>query len=265
MKGTLAMFLAAFALLAFAVAVPQRAVPALVENSLDDIDFDGIDSVRVEGTGEMTIRFAETGALSWPSDGTGDVTTRRDGSTLVLTSTLESYRSVLLSVPVSVHEVGLPGGRVEAEVPVDTLTIRVDDQLVWDGDVRHLHVVDSRNRMVDDRAEAGEDAPVSLQPCLAREDAFCQNLVIGEGEIGELEVDAQDGNVVLSAPSRIGRATLRLRPYASYSLGATRSAESIDVILLDAAGQEQPTNPPVGFADEADAPPVGDEANAKND
>lgn len=252
MKRTLATFAVAYLLLAFFVAVPERLVPEVVEVAPTDIDFSGIDTVRVEGHGRIAIEFADAGALSWPSDGEGEVTTRRDGGTLVVASTLEFWREVQLKVPESVTRIDLDGGSIASDRPLDALTIHVRANLDWEGDVRHLRVVDSH---VDEAR--GED------DCVRNRDR-CDQIAI-EGDIEALEVETVDSLVNLVAPDRIGRATLRLWPRAGYIRGPSRSPDRTQLVLLDAAGQEQPTGTTVGFADEAAMPAAGDEPNDKTD
>jgi hypothetical protein len=254
MKRTLAVFLVPFGMLAFAVAVPERAVPEPMEQA---IDFAGIDSVRiVDIDASITVGGDHTPGVGWSGGPDVEITTRREGSTLIVESHSQGYFRVVMELPAEIVRIELGDGTIAAAAPLDTMTIHVRDGLEWTGDAQRLVVVDTQNHAT--------EAELSLADgCLAGAE-FCPSIRIA-GAIGELDVVAADSQVQISRPDRIGQATLRLWPNAAYSLGPMRSTENIHVILLDAAGQEQPTDTTVGFASDADVPPAGDDPNDKTD
>jgi hypothetical protein len=248
MKYTLATFLAALTLLTVAIALPRKAEPDIRETPLD---LEGIEEVRVVGTQYANFVFADTPPnIAWPTFDDADVQFRREGAVLVIEAGMADFRRPVVTLPPRISRVVFEQGDIETRVPVPSLHVTAENTFTWRGDAGRLVIVDLARL---DCGQAGEE------PCVGGA------IHIYEGTIRELDVTAADSNVMLQDASSIGQATLRLAPRATFALDNARSTENIHVILLDAAGQEQPTDTTVGFASDNDVPPAGDDPNDKND
>lgn len=217
MKLTRTTFAAALALYLAAVglATPPRSIERAVA-----LDMAGVRAVTLRSPGFVTLRLGSRfpPALHYtPAEGeTVDV--RRDGDTLLITSTMDNYNQLRIDLPATVAALDLERASVDSESPLEEMQLRASGTVSWSGDVRHLDLVGT---------ERGMDCPRSL-PCARR-------LSVESGRIERLTASIPNGVIALGASDTIGEAQLRLGPQAKLSLGAATRLEHLRVVPLDGA------------------------------
>lgn len=205
----------AILVLATAMLLPP---PASKPPASQPLDLAGITQVELRTNATSLVYFRDNAEPSLTLDDQDvGVQVVRDGHRLQVFTTGDSYFDVSVTLPPTVTTLHVGDAHVNAGSPVGTLEIRASGNLAWTGNASRLLLVDTRPEPAPDPPDAdAAGQPVCGEECGIR-------LSISAGEIGQLDVRLNRGNLDLHHADDIGAARVRLGPDAEISLeGATR-------------------------------------------
>jgi hypothetical protein len=224
MKRTLATFFLALALLLGALSLPGDRPDS---SAFLPLALEGIETVEIVSRRETNVYFSATltPGVDYYFETDAGVTSRREGSRLVIESTLVGYAPVSVNLPPTVRRLVVVSADVEARQPLEALELQVGSELRWSGDIARLEILHE--------GIAGMRDPETIASDLAR--AYCSHecdgwVTLESGRIGRLDVSSARGHVVLGRSDDIIEAHLRLGDEASFALDV---ASRLDHIQLE--------------------------------
>ncbi|WP_295364117.1 hypothetical protein [Arenimonas sp.] len=231
MPRTLACFGLALVVLVAALVLPDPPPAAPVTRGV--LDLEGIREVEIQAGSAVVVvlRDDATPGFELPDPGQ-DVTQRRVGDRLVLSSPSSGYFDFRVQLPAGIRTLVVPGARITSTAKLEDLEVRTTAAIHWIGDAAELRVQDLRPAVAPRHAAAGLPEMDALAAAANDQDCLgeCGKVVtIESGRIGRLEVDLRRGGLGINEPSQVGEARVRLGPKAWLALGPSRSLDHIHI------------------------------------
>jgi hypothetical protein len=224
MKRTLAAFFLALALLLGALSLPGDRPET---SAFLPLVLEGVETVEIVSRQQPNVFFSATLApgVDYQIEKDKGVTSRREGSRLVIESTLASYSGITVNLPPTVRRLVVLSADVEVRLPLESLVLQVAGNLQWSGDIAQLEIL--HDGIAGMKGPAGNESDAAKGYCSGHCDGW---VTLESGRIGRLVASSARGHIELSRSDDIGEAHLRLGEEASFALGV---ASRLDHIHLE--------------------------------